>query len=92
MEKTDPDKFIHEDVGITSYLLALWNLDDCVDSNDRRRPDFVDIGCGNGLLTYLLSCEGFSGFGFDVRERKIWKSFEPQPKLIVGDHLIFLYV
>ncbi|CAG7827543.1 unnamed protein product [Allacma fusca] len=80
-EKTDPDKFIHEDLGITSYLMTLWNYDIIERKN---RPSFVDIGCGNGLLSYLLACEGFEGFGFDVRERKIWKAFDPQPRLIVS--------
>ena len=23
-----------------------------------QRQSFVDLGCGNGLLVYLLSCEG----------------------------------
>ena len=31
-----------------------------------RRQSFVDLGCGNGLLVYLLASEGVSGGG---RER-----------------------
>jgi tRNASer (uridine44-2'-O)-methyltransferase len=38
-------------------------------------PGFVDIGCGNGLLTYILISEGYPGFGFDARERKTWETF-----------------
>ncbi|KAL6710765.1 tRNA(Ser) Um(44) 2'-O-methyltransferase [Coniothyrium glycines] len=48
------------------------------DDQDRRKraqaafPGFVDIGCGNGLLVYLLVSEGWSGWGFDARRRKTW--------------------
>ena len=27
----------------------------------QRRQSFVDLGCGNGLLVYLLASEGVSG-------------------------------
>ncbi|KAL1661444.1 hypothetical protein GGF50DRAFT_129481 [Schizophyllum commune] len=30
---------------------------------------FVDLGCGNGLLTHILVSEGYAGHGFDVRAR-----------------------
>ena len=35
----------------------------------------MDLGCGNGLLVYLLNSEGYSGVGLDVRKRKIWDLF-----------------
>jgi tRNASer (uridine44-2'-O)-methyltransferase len=38
-------------------------------------PGFVDIGCGNGILVYLLLSEGYEGWGFDARERKTWSIF-----------------
>jgi len=41
-------------------------------------PGFVDIGCGNGLLVYILVSEGYPGFGFDARERKTWTTFPPE--------------
>uniref|UniRef100_A0A0X3PTL0 tRNA (uracil-O(2)-)-methyltransferase n=1 Tax=Schistocephalus solidus TaxID=70667 RepID=A0A0X3PTL0_SCHSO len=51
-EKTDPEKFIHEDFGIAAYLICVW-------SNVKKEDVFfVDIGCGNGLLVYLLISEG----------------------------------
>jgi tRNASer (uridine44-2'-O)-methyltransferase len=40
-------------------------------------PGFVDIGCGNGLLVYILLSEGYAGSGFDARERKTWSTFPP---------------
>ncbi|KAK4569643.1 tRNA(Ser) Um(44) 2'-O-methyltransferase [Recurvomyces mirabilis] len=46
-------------------------------------PGFVDIGCGNGLLTFILLSEGYKGWGFDARERKTWSIF---PKAI-QEHL-----
>lgn len=38
-------------------------------------PGFVDIGCGNGLLVYILNKEGWKGWGFDARRRKTWETF-----------------
>jgi tRNASer (uridine44-2'-O)-methyltransferase len=38
-------------------------------------PGFVDIGCGNGLLVYILIKEGWKGWGFDARRRKTWDTF-----------------
>eukprot|EP00116_Pleurobrachia_bachei_P005889 sb/3466151/ len=40
----------------------------------RDHVRFVDIGCGNGLLVYLLTQEGYTGLGIDVRARNIWTS------------------
>ncbi|KAK0647492.1 tRNA (uracil-O(2)-)-methyltransferase [Lasiodiplodia hormozganensis] len=40
-------------------------------------PGFVDIGCGNGLLVYVLRSEGYPGWGFDARRRKTWDTFPP---------------
>ncbi|CAH8538569.1 unnamed protein product [Schistosoma guineensis] len=65
-EKTDPMKFVYEDIGIACYLICLWK---------NEHVNFVDLGCGNGLLTYILSSEGFTGIGIDVRRRHIWKSY-----------------
>ena len=38
-------------------------------------PGFVDIGCGNGVLTHILISEGYKGCGFDARRRKTWDTF-----------------
>ena len=38
-------------------------------------PGFVDIGCGNGVLVYVLLQEGYHGWGFDARKRKTWTTF-----------------
>jgi tRNASer (uridine44-2'-O)-methyltransferase len=46
-------------------------------------PGFVDIGCGNGVLVYLLLSEGFQGWGFDARRRKSWEVFPEE----VQEHL-----
>lgn len=36
---------------------------------------FVDLGCGNGLLVYILSSEGHRGYGIDIRKRGIWDMY-----------------
>lgn len=36
---------------------------------------FVDLGCGNGLLTHILISEGYSGYGIDLRARTSWTHY-----------------
>ncbi|XP_003744837.2 probable tRNA (uracil-O(2)-)-methyltransferase [Galendromus occidentalis] len=67
-ERTNPEKFVHEDVAIASYLISLWDP-----LCQGRKVKFVDVGCGNGLLVYILLKEGHEGFGVDVRRRELWK-------------------
>ena len=70
-ESTNPEKFIHEDLGIASYLLTFWQ------ERGIKPKSFVDLGCGNGLLVYLLHSEGIpNGVGLDLRHRKIWQNFQ----------------
>ncbi|KAI9442191.1 DUF1613-domain-containing protein [Lactarius indigo] len=38
---------------------------------------FVDLGCGNGLLTHILVSEGYAGHGFDLRSRTSWTHYPP---------------
>ncbi|KAG5929077.1 hypothetical protein E4U42_007227 [Claviceps africana] len=70
-EVTDPGKHVFEDLGIAAFLMELWS--DMY--ADRPFPGFVDIGCGNGLLVYILRREGYEGWGFDARARKSWPAY-----------------
>ncbi|KAL1851013.1 hypothetical protein VTK73DRAFT_9558 [Phialemonium thermophilum] len=70
-ESTDPKKHVFEDLGIAAFLIELWQEMYA----DRPFPGFVDIGCGNGLLVYILNREGYWGWGFDARSRKSWQLF-----------------
>uniref|UniRef100_A0A2R5LLH1 tRNA (uracil-O(2)-)-methyltransferase n=1 Tax=Ornithodoros turicata TaxID=34597 RepID=A0A2R5LLH1_9ACAR len=79
-ETTDPSKFVYEDIAIASYLITLWEQD----LNGSARPSFIDVGCGNGLLVYLLSAEGYNGMGIDIRKRKIWDLYGPDINLVEG--------
>ncbi|KAJ2320946.1 tRNA(Ser) Um(44) 2'-O-methyltransferase [Coemansia sp. Cherry 401B] len=78
-EQTDPKKFVYEDIAIASWLICLWEQD--VDSNGSDRPTFVDLGCGNGFLVYLLTSEGYAGYGIDQCSRKIWTQYDCQVDL-----------
>ncbi|KAK1758410.1 hypothetical protein QBC47DRAFT_139817 [Echria macrotheca] len=70
-ESTDPEKHVFEDLSIAAFLIELW-----ADMyKDVPFPGFVDIGCGNGLLVYILNREGYSGWGFDAQTRKSWASY-----------------
>lgn len=79
-ETTDPLKYVYEDIAIASYLLAIW--DEEMQHGRDEAPTFIDVGCGNGLLVYLLAAEGYDGIGVDVRRRKIWELFGSSTKLL----------
>lgn len=81
VEKTDPSKHVFEDLSIAAFLLELWKIMYGSDPSDF--PGFVDIGCGNGVLVYVLIMEGFRGFGFDARVRRTWSLFPA----VVTSHL-----
>lgn len=76
-ENTDPKKHVFEDLGIAAFLMELWA--DMYGTDKSEFPGFVDIGCGNGLLVYLLNQEGFAGWGFDARARKSWSQYSTAP-------------
>ncbi|XP_011303763.1 probable tRNA (uracil-O(2)-)-methyltransferase [Fopius arisanus] len=73
-ECTDPAKFVYEDVAIASYLILLWE-EERRDKGFHEKQSFLDLGCGNGLLVYILTREGYPGVGIDLRRRKIWDLF-----------------
>ncbi|KAJ1667330.1 tRNA(Ser) Um(44) 2'-O-methyltransferase [Coemansia sp. RSA 1646] len=73
-EQTDPKKFVYEDIAITSWIICLWEKEREADAGLSWQT-FVDLGCGNGLLVYLLNKEGYSGYGVDQCSRKVWTKF-----------------
>lgn len=79
-------KFVYEDVAIATYLILLWR-----EERSRLKTDvlqsFVDLGCGNGLLVYILSSEGHQGYGIDVRKRKIWDLY-PETTVLKVDAIV----
>ncbi|KAL2134206.1 hypothetical protein VTI74DRAFT_771 [Chaetomium olivicolor] len=80
-ESTDPEKHVFEDLCIAAFLLELW-----ADMYGKGPfPGFVDIGCGNGLLVYILNQEGFAGWGFDARARKSWAAYNTKVQTPAGE-------
>eukprot|EP01125_Pyxidicula_operculata_P006146 TRINITY_DN2139_c0_g1_i8.p1 TRINITY_DN2139_c0_g1~~TRINITY_DN2139_c0_g1_i8.p1 ORF type:complete len:445 (-),score=110.57 TRINITY_DN2139_c0_g1_i8:267-1601(-) len=79
-EKTDPQKFVFEDVGIAAFLISLWEQEQ-KQRNLTSKQTFVDLGCGNGFLVYILACEGYNGRGIDIENRKIWDKYPENVKL-----------
>ncbi|KNZ79446.1 tRNA (uracil-O(2)-)-methyltransferase, partial [Termitomyces sp. J132] len=85
-EVTDPLKHVFEDIGIATYLMLFWKNTFFADSEHTLKTDanepwrawprppggFLDFGCGNGLLTHILTQEGYVGRGIDVRARTSW--------------------
>lgn len=77
VEVTDPAKHVFEDLGIAAFLIELWAE---MYPKGVDFPGFVDIGCGNGLLTHILLQEGYSGWGFDARRRKSWDTYSQKAR------------
>ncbi|XP_014672405.1 PREDICTED: probable tRNA (uracil-O(2)-)-methyltransferase isoform X2 [Priapulus caudatus] len=73
-------KFVYEDVAIAAYLLLIWKKERSI-KGIQEKQSFIDLGCGNGLLVYILSNEGHQGLGLDVRRRKIWDMYGPETVL-----------
>ena len=81
-ESSDPEKFVHEDLGIAAYILLLWRQQRQREGwVEDRRQTFVDLGCGNGLLVYILTMEGHRGVGHDIRSRGIWSWYPASVRL-----------
>ncbi|KAF7799044.1 hypothetical protein EIP86_010274 [Pleurotus ostreatoroseus] len=90
-EVTDPLKHVFEDIGIATFLILLWKdmyasqgqkseANDSLEGEPWKywpRPPggFVDLGCGNGLLTHILVSEGYEGYGIDLRARTSWAHY-----------------
>lgn len=81
-ENTDPTKYVYEDIAIATYLILLWEKERN-ENGTKKLQTFLDLGCGNGLLVHILSSEGYSGLGIDLRERKIWNYFPSSTHLKV---------
>ncbi|XP_053998893.1 probable tRNA (uracil-O(2)-)-methyltransferase [Hylaeus anthracinus] len=82
-ENTDPMKFVYEDIAIAAYLLLLWEKERS-EKGTKNLQSFLDLGCGNGLLVYILCNEGHRGLGIDLRRRKIWDLYPPEIPLEVS--------
>jgi tRNASer (uridine44-2'-O)-methyltransferase len=94
VEQTEPSKHVFEDLGIAAFLIELWK--DMYAHPDERGeeakglppfPGFVDIGCGNGVLTEILLQEGYRGQGFDARQRKTWSILSPKAQASLSETL-----
>ena len=94
-ETTDPRKHVFEDVAIATWLILLWDWEErssalsleersSAKNSSGKKRKFVDIGCGNGFLTFILLREGYSGIGIDLSRRKLWDLFPD----FVQDNLI----
>ncbi|KRY78312.1 putative tRNA (uracil-O(2)-)-methyltransferase, partial [Trichinella pseudospiralis] len=93
-ERSPAEKTVFEDISIAAYLLTIWE-EERIEKGTTEMQSFVDLGCGNGLLVYLLNSEGHSGFGVDQRKRNIWDKFSSVSQLKVfltdeNDQLYFV--
>ena len=47
-----------------------------------------DNSCGNGLLTHILTSEGYTGIGIDVRARTSWNHYPPATQAALRVHAL----
>lgn len=86
VECTDPKKHVFEDLGIASFLINLWQQRGLTDN---KIIQFVDVGCGNGLLVDILNRQGWKGYGFDARHRKSWSIYDDNTQLLLREQILF---
>ncbi|KAI3653648.1 hypothetical protein MP228_001595 [Amoeboaphelidium protococcarum] len=83
---TDPQKHVFEDISILTFLHCLFKQQK---SNSMEDLYFIDIGCGNGFLTYLLGKQNWNGLGFDQAKRALWDVLqEDLPQLNLQENTI----
>lgn len=83
-ESTDPKKHVFEDLAIAAFLIELWRIR----YSGKDSFEFRDLGCGNGLLVYILNMEGYVGKGIDARARKSWASFPPHVQSNLSEQIV----
>ncbi|KAK9453876.1 hypothetical protein V1511DRAFT_47812 [Dipodascopsis uninucleata] len=93
-ESTDPKKHVFEDLAIATFLIELWtNRSSDGDSRySKENLRFLDVGCGNGVLVYILIQEGYIGTGIDARRRKTWAIFPEHVQNCLKERLIVPYL
>lgn len=85
-ESTDPTKHVFEDIAIAAFLIELWHKINGPDCKDKMQ--FRDLGCGNGVLCYILIREGFKGVGIDARHRKSWAIYPNEVQACLKEQVI----
>ncbi|ABN67778.2 predicted protein [Scheffersomyces stipitis CBS 6054] len=83
-ESTDPKKHVFEDLAIAAFLIEFWSLK----YKDSHSFEFRDLGCGNGLLVYILINEGYRGIGIDARARKSWAIYPKEVQDCLKEQVI----
>lgn len=86
VESTDPKKHVFEDIGIAAFLIELWIK--IYGENFKQKIQFRDLGCGNGVLCYILIQEGINGIGIDARQRKSWSIYPQEVKSCLKEQVI----
>ncbi|CCH60774.1 hypothetical protein TBLA_0D02710 [Henningerozyma blattae CBS 6284] len=86
VESTDPKKHVFEDISIAAFLIELWIK--IYGTNFREKMQFRDLGCGNGVLVYILISEGVNGVGTDARRRKSWSIYPSNVQASLTEQVI----
>eukprot|EP00727_Mastigamoeba_balamuthi_P004385 m51a1_g13945 hypothetical protein (469) ;mRNA; f:897436-899361 len=74
--RTHTEQYVHEDIGIAAYFICLCEQERRELGITKEQQTFVDLGCGNGFLVYILSSEGYTGYGIDLFDRPVWNHYD----------------
>lgn len=85
-ESTDPKKHVFEDIAIAAFLIELWRK--IYGDDFPKKMQFRDLGCGNGVLCYILISEGIKGKGIDARHRKSWSIYPQEVQSALNEQVI----
>ncbi|KAK7208000.1 hypothetical protein BZA70DRAFT_272700 [Myxozyma melibiosi] len=91
VESTDPKKHVFEDLSIAAFLIELWQTR-FGHSPDSKKLIFADLGCGNGVLVYILIMEGYEGYGIEARRRKTWSIFPQRVQDCLREQVLLPYL
>ncbi|KAJ8101228.1 hypothetical protein POJ06DRAFT_250827 [Lipomyces tetrasporus] len=92
VESTDPTKHVFEDLAIAAFLIEFWEARYNDGNTAKDSISFVDIGCGNGVLVYILIMEGYDGYGIDARRRKTWDIFPDHIQQCLREEVLVPYL
>ncbi len=72
IKKNGSHSIVFRDISIAAYLIIMWKNET---KNKQETQKFINIGCGNGLLVYILVSEGYDGYGVNDKKKDIWNIY-----------------
>eukprot|EP01128_Nolandella_sp_AFSM9_P003382 TRINITY_DN1450_c1_g1_i1.p1 TRINITY_DN1450_c1_g1~~TRINITY_DN1450_c1_g1_i1.p1 ORF type:complete len:418 (-),score=56.01 TRINITY_DN1450_c1_g1_i1:38-1291(-) len=78
---------IEKDIAIAALLIGLFE-EEYKDKKLTKKQSFLDLGCGLGVVTHILTEEGYPGRGIDIRSHPSWEQYPPSVSLVVKELVV----